>query len=81
MENNLKKYICMCVYIVIQSLSHVRLFVTPGTVAHQVLLSIGFSRQEYWNGLPFLPPRNLPDLGIELVSLVSPVLANRFFTS
>ena len=49
-------------------LSHVWLFATPWTVAHQVPLSMGFSRQEYWSGLP-LPPEDLPDPGIEPVSL------------
>ena len=48
-----------------QSLSHVQLFVTPGTVAHEVPLSMGFSRQEYWNGLPFPSSGDLPDPGIE----------------
>ena len=38
---------------------------TPGTVAHQAPLSLGFSRQEYWSGLPFLSPENLPNPGIE----------------
>ena len=52
--------------------SHVQLFATPLTIAHQVPLSKGFSIQEYWNGLPFPPP------GIELVSLS---LAGRFFTT
>ena len=47
------------------------------TVAHQALLSIGFSRQEYWGGLPFPPPGILPDLGIEPMSLISLVLAGR----
>ena len=47
------------------SLSLVRLFVTPWTVAHQVPLSIGFSRQEYWNGLPFPSPGDLPNPGTE----------------
>ena len=46
-------------------LSRVRLFVTPWTVAHQALPSMGFSRQEYWSGLPFLPLGDLPDPGIE----------------
>jgi len=46
-------------------LSHVRLFVTPWTVAHQAPLSMGFSRQEYWSGLPFPSPGDLPDPGIE----------------
>ena len=40
---------------------------------------MGFSRQEYWSGLPFPPPGDLPDTGIELVSPVSPSLASRFF--
>ena len=48
-----------------QSLSRVRLFVTSWTVAHQALLSMGFSRQEYWSELPFSTPRDLPDSGIE----------------
>ena len=48
-----------------QSLSHVRLFATPWTVAHQASLSLGFPRQEYWNGLPFSPPGDLPDPGIK----------------
>ena len=55
----------------VQSLSHVRLFVTPWTVAHQVSLSMGFSRQEYWSGLPCPPPGALPDPGIELAAPVS----------
>ena len=55
--------------------------VTPWTVACQAPLSMGFSRQEYWSGLPCLPPGDLPDPGIELVSLMSPVLADRFFTT
>ena len=38
---------------------------TPWTVAHQAPLSMGFSRQEYWSGMPFLPPGDLPDPGIE----------------
>ena len=48
-----------------KSLSRVRLFVTPWTVAYQAPLSIGFSRQEYWSGLPFPSPGDLPDPGIE----------------
>ena len=46
-------------------LSHVRLFATPWTVAHQAPLSMGFSRQEYWNGLLFPSPGDLLDPGIE----------------
>ena len=49
-------------------LSHVRLFATPWTVAYQALPSKGFSRQEYWSGLPFPSPEDLPDPGIEPMS-------------
>ena len=49
----------------VKSLSHVRLFETPWTVAHQALPSTGFSRQEYWSGLPFPAQGDLPDSGIE----------------
>ena len=49
----------------VKSLSRVRLFATPGTVAHQAPPSMGFSRQEYWSGLPFPSPGNLPKPGIE----------------
>ena len=48
-----------------KSLSRVQLFVTPWTVAYQVALSMGFSRQEYWSGLPFPSPGDLPNPGIE----------------
>ena len=54
--------------VVLQSLSHVRLFSTPWTVACQVPLSMGFSRQEYWGGLPFPSPGDHPNPGIEPVS-------------
>ena len=49
----------------VKSLSRVRLFATPWTVAHQAPLCMGFSRQEYWSGLPFPSPADLPDPGIE----------------
>ncbi|ELR50986.1 hypothetical protein M91_11145, partial [Bos mutus] len=48
---------------------------------HQAPLSTGFSRQEYWSGLPFPPPRDLPNPGIEPESFMSPALAGRFFTT
>ena len=48
-----------------KSLSHVQLFVTPWTVACQAPLSMGISRQEYWSGLPFPSPGDLPDPRIE----------------
>ena len=47
------------------SLSRVQLFVTPWTVAYQAPPSMGFSRQQYWSGLPFPSPGDLPDPGIE----------------
>ena len=52
-----------------KSLSHVRLFVTPWTVAHQASLSMEFSRQEYWSGLPFPSPGDRPHPGIGSGSL------------
>ena len=48
--------------------SHVQLFVTPQTVARQALLSMGFSRKEYWSSLPFPSPEDLPNAGIKLGS-------------
>ena len=60
---------------------HVRLFATPWTVARQAPLSVGFSRQEYWSGLPCPPPGDLPDPGMEPESFMSPTLADRFFTA
>ena len=62
-------------------LSHfscVQLSVTSWT---QASLSMGFSRQEYWSGLQCPPPGDLPDPGIEPVSLMSPALAGKFFTT
>ena len=50
-------------------LSCVSLFVTPATVAHQAPLSMEFSRQEYWSGLPRPPPGDLPDPGMEHASV------------
>ena len=50
-------------------------------VAHQAPLSVGFPRQEYWRRVPFPPPGELPDLGIKLSSLMSPALADGFFTT
>ena len=55
--------------------------VTPWTVADQAPLSMGFSRQEYWSVLSCPPPADLPNSGIESVSLMSPALAGGFFTT
>ena len=62
---------CVCM---LSYFSCVRLFATLWTVAHQAPLSMGFSRQEYWSGLPCPSSGDLPDPGIEPVSLVSPAL-------
>ena len=58
-----------------------RLSVAPWTVACQAPLSMEFPRQEFWSEWPFPPPGDLPDPGIELTSLASPALADRFFTT
>ena len=60
--------------------SHLRLYVALWTVACQAPLSMGFSRREYWNGLPF-PPGDLPNPAIEPLSLSSPALVGGFFTT
>ena len=61
--------------------SHVWLFVTLWTVAHQAPLSMGFSSQEYWSELPCPLPGDLLDPAIEPASLMSPALAGGFFTT
>ena len=71
-------WVCVCVCVCM--LSHVQLFVIPWAITHQALLSTGFSKQEYWSGLPFPSPVDLSDPGTEPTSLVSPALTNRFFT-
>ena len=55
--------------------------VTLWAIAHQAPLPMGFSRQEYWSGLPIPPPGDLPDPGIEPEYLMPPALAGRFFTT
>ena len=64
-------YVCVCM------ISCVRLVEIPWTIAHQAPLPMQFSRQEYWSGLPFIPPKDLPDPGAEPMS---PTLAGGFFT-
>ena len=61
--------------------SHLRLFATPWTIASQAPLSMEFSRQEYWSGLLFPTPGDLPNLGIKATSPASPALTGRFFTT
>ena len=72
--------VCMCAH-VLSHFNHVRLFATLWTVARQAPLSTGFSRQEFWSGLPCLPPGSLPDPEIEPESLTSPALAGGFLTT
>ena len=67
-----------CPFMYVYERSPVRLFSTPWTVARQAPLFMGFSRQEYWSELPFLPPGDLPDPGIKPTSLA---LAGGFFTT
>ena len=57
--------ISILVKVKVKSLSHVRLFATPWVVTYQAPWSMGFSRQEYWSGLPFPSPGDLPNPGIE----------------
>ena len=61
-------------HIVCAKLLHVRLFATPWTVAHEAALSMGFSRLEYWSGLPCPSPGDFLDPGIEPVSPIAPAL-------
>ena len=68
----------MCV---LSRFSHVRLFTTLWTEARQAPLPMGFSRHEYWSGLPCPPPGDLPYPGIKPMSLKSPALAGGFFTT
>ena len=64
-----------------QRLSHVVLFATLWTVALQAPLSLRFSKQEYWSGLPLPPPRDFPDPGIKPMSPASPALAGGLFAT
>ena len=73
---NLCMHVCM-----LSHFSRVQLIATSWTIAHQALLSMGFSRQEHQNMLPCSSPGDLPSPGIEPMSLTSPVLAGRFFTT
>ena len=66
----------MCV-----SHSVVSVSVTLWTADHQAPLPMGFSKQEYWSGLPFPPPGGLPDPGVEPLSPESLAMAGRFFTT
>ena len=86
-KNSQKSYVlwvCLQVYFepcVLSHFSHVWLFATSWTVAHQAPMPVGFSKQEYWSELPCPLPWDLPDPGIKPWSLASPALAGRFFTT
>ena len=67
--------VCVCVCLVISDSE------MPWTIVHQVPQSMEFSGQEYWSGLPFPPPGDLPHPGSEFMPPVSPTLTGRFFTS
>ena len=74
----------MCIWVhiyacLLSQFSRLQLFVTLWSVTCQAPLSIGFSRHEYWSGLPCLPPWDLPDPTIEPTTLMCPALAGKFF--
>ena len=81
--NHVCEYVCVCVCVcvcVLSRFSYVWFFGTLWTVAHQTPLSMGFSGQEYWSGLPYPLPMDLPNPGTEFMSPASPELAGGFFT-
>ena len=73
--------LCVCGCVCAQLFSHVRLYVTPWTVAHQAPLSMGLPKQEYWRGLPFPSPWDFPNPVTKPTLLASPILVARFFTT
>ena len=79
LPNMLKTIICQSRYCVLSRFSCVWFFVTPWTLTCQAPLFMGFSKQEYWNGLLCPPPGDLPNPGMEPVSHMSLALAGRFF--
>ena len=70
-----------CFPCLLSRFSHVWLFVSLWTVTLRTPLSMQFSRKEYWSGLPYHPPGDLPDPGTDLASLMSPALASGFLTT
>ena len=78
LQQNVCVCMCVCVYVFNNSVVSYSLQPNGQTVSCQAPLSMGFSRQEYWNGVPFPPPGNFPDPGIKPMSLA---LAGRFFTT
>ena len=74
-------FLLQCMKVKVKLLSHVRPLATLWIAAYQDPLSMGFSRQEYWSGLPFPPPGYLPDPGIKSAYPAPPALASKFFTT
>ena len=72
---------CVCVCARARALSHVSLFASPWSVAHQAPLFMEFSRQEYWSSLPFPTLEDLSDAGIKPEVLATPASAGGFFTT
>ena len=80
-EDEVCAYVCACTQAcVLSHTSHIWLFATPWIIAHQTTLSMEFSRKEYWSGLPYPPPDDLPGLEIEPASPATPPLAGRLIT-
>ena len=75
MARNIEKNACACICSVMSD------SVTPQTIARQAPLSMGLSQQEFWSGLPFPPPGDIPDPRIKLKSPGSPALAGEFFST
>ena len=71
----------MCVHMCVCALSHVQLFATLCIVVRHATVSVEFPKQEYWSGLQFPAPEDLPNPGIEPISPVSPALAGGFLTT
>ena len=69
----------LLMHVCMRAKSYLTLLGPPQTVTHQAPLSTGFSRQEYWSGLPFPSPGDLPNPGIEPTSPLPPALAGRIF--
>ena len=74
-------YYCIIFACMVSRFSRVQLFVTLWAAALQAPLSMGFSRQAYWSGLPFPSPGDLPDPGTKPTSFMSPALAGGFFST
>ena len=69
----------LLMHVCVHAKSYLTLLWPPQTVTHQAPLSMGFSRQESWSGLPFPSPGDIPDTGIEPMSPSSPALSGRYF--